>query len=374
MKELGVGIIGTGWVSDEYIRSFEMNPHTRVIAVCSRDKEKAQAKAAQFGLKSCAAVTRPEDLMKLPGLDIVCINTPNFLHAEQAIMAAQSGKHIVIEKPIAIEWQDMRRMKEAVDRAGVTTIVGFVLRWNPLFMTIKKMLADGVLGKVNYAEVDYLHAITKDYKCYPWSVKHETGGSILQVGGCHAVDGLRWFVNDEAVEVVALSSKFRPDFEQDTTITFIAKFKSGSMGKVCCSYDVSNPYIYNLEVFGSKGHGHQQQGVGKAELPGPGGLDHDPHHRPGFRRCHPSPVPQRGRSLRGLHPHEEEDDCRPRRRNKDIRDHRGRGPQRERGRLTGEAAAGLVGASKGSVTTGPPTTWRAFFFPASSTTVPSVCS
>jgi predicted dehydrogenase len=62
-----------------------------------------------------------------------------------------------------------------------------------------------------------------------------------------------WFVNVEAVEVIALSSKFRPDFEQDTTITFVAKFQSGAMGKVCCSYDVACPYIYNLEVFGSKG-------------------------------------------------------------------------------------------------------------------------
>ena len=159
MKEMGVGIIGTGWVSDEYIRSFEMNSHTRVIGICSREKEKAQAKAAQHGLKNCAAVTRPEDLVKLPGLDIVCINTPNFQHADQAVLAAENRKHIVIEKPIAINWKDMKRMKDAVDKAGVTTIVGFVLRWNPLFMTVKKMLADGVLGKVNYAEVDYLHAI-----------------------------------------------------------------------------------------------------------------------------------------------------------------------------------------------------------------------
>ncbi len=253
MKEMGVGIIGTGWVSDEYIRSFSMNPHTRVVAICSRDRDRARAKAAAHHLEGCTAVSTPEEMMKLPGLDIVCINTPNFLHAEQTIMAAESGKHIVIEKPIATRWEDMKKMKAAVDRAGVTTIVGFVLRWNPMFVTIKKMLADGVLGKVNYAEVDYLHAITPAYHCYPWSVKKETGGSILQVGGCHAVDGLRWFVNDEAKEVVALSSRFRPDFEQDTTITFVVKFASGSMGKVCCSYDVANPYIYNVEIFGSKG-------------------------------------------------------------------------------------------------------------------------
>jgi predicted dehydrogenase len=268
MKELGVGIIGTGWVSDEYIRSFGLNAHTRVAAICSRDEERGRSKAAQHGLSECAVVTRPEDLVSLAGVDVVCINTPNYLHAEQTILAAKAGKHIVIEKPIATDWQDMRRMKEAVDAAGVTTIVGFVLRWNPLFKTIKKLLADDVLGKVNYAEVDYLHAITPAYNCYPWSVKRETGGSILQVGGCHAVDGLRWFIDDECVEVVALSGRYRQDFEQDTTVTFLAKFASGSMGKVTCSYDVVSPYIYNVEVFGSKGSVINNRVWAKQAFPG----------------------------------------------------------------------------------------------------------
>lgn len=253
MAKMGVGIIGTGWVSGEYIRAFSMNPHTEVVAICSRDKAKAEAKAAEYGLQRCASFTDPEKMMKIPGLDIVCINTPNFLHAEQTILAAENKKHIVIEKPIAIKWDDMKKMKDAVDKAGVVTIVGFVLRWNPLFKTVKKLIETDVLGTIFYSEVDYLHAITPAYLCYPWSVKKETGGSILQVGGCHAVDGLRWFVADDAVEVVALSGRYRPDFEQDTTVTLLARFKNGSLGKVCCSYDVSCPYIYNLEVFGDKG-------------------------------------------------------------------------------------------------------------------------
>lgn len=253
MDTLGVGIIGTGWVSGEYIRAFSMNPNTEVISICSRSRERAEAKAKEYGLKNCTCVNDPEKMVGLPGLDIVCINTPNFLHAEQTILAAEHKKHIVIEKPIAIDWQDMRKMKKAVDSAGVVTIVGFVLRWNPLFQTVKALIRDGVLGKVFYAEVDYLHAITPEYPCYPWSIKKETGGSILQVGGCHAVDGLRWFIGGEATEVVALSMSHRPDFEQDTTITFVAKFTNGAMGKVCCSYDVACPYIYNLEIFGDRG-------------------------------------------------------------------------------------------------------------------------
>lgn len=253
MEILGVGIVGTGWVSDEYIRSFSMNSHTEVRAICSRSKEKAEQKAHQHGLVHCRVYDDYAEMLKSDDIQIVCVLTPNFMHAQQAIMAAEAKKHIVIEKPIAIDWHDMLRMQKAVHDNGVKTIVGFVLRWNPLFKTAKELIARDIIGKPFYAEVDYLHRINETYHCYDWSKTHETGGSILQVGGCHAVDGLRWFMQQEAVEVVALSGRYRDDFEQDTTITFIARFANGSMGKVCCSYDVMCPYIYNLKLYGDKG-------------------------------------------------------------------------------------------------------------------------
>ena len=253
MKILKVGIVGTGWVSDEYIRSFLLNPHTEVTAICSRSKEKAADKAKQHGLKNCTPYDDYATMLADSGIDIVCVLTPNFLHAEQTIMAAEAKKHIVIEKPIAIDWNDMLRMQEAVHRNKVKTIVGFVLRWNPLFKTAKEMISRDVIGEPFYAEVDYLHRIDESYNCYEWSKSEKTGGSILQVGGCHAVDGLRWFMQQEATEVVALSGRYRDDFDQDTTITSVAKFADGSMGKVCCSYDVICPYIYNLKLYGNKG-------------------------------------------------------------------------------------------------------------------------
>jgi predicted dehydrogenase len=253
VKELGVGLIGTGWVSDEYIKAFSANPHTSVVAICSRAKERAQAKAEKHELRNCAFVTDPEEMVRLPGLDIVCIATPNFLHAQQTIMAADHGKHIVIEKPIAIEWRDVIKMKEAVDRAGVTTVVSFVLRWNPLVRTCRKLISDGALGRIFHAEVDYMHAVPRSSGAPPWWTRKETGGSILQENGCHAVDALRWFVNDDAAQVIALSGNFRSDFEQDTTITFITRFKGGAMGKVCCSCDVVSPYVFNMALYGDKG-------------------------------------------------------------------------------------------------------------------------
>ena len=291
MKKLGVGIVGTGWVSDEYIRSFSMNPHTQVRAICSRTSQKATAKAAQHNLKDCAVFIDYEAMVKRTDIDIVCVLTPNFLHAEQTILAAQAKKHIIIEKPLATRWEDMLRMQEAVHENKVKTIVGFVLRWNPLFQTAKEAIKRDIIGQPFYAEVDYLHRIDKKYLCYDWSKTKETGGSILQVGGCHAVDGLRWFMQQEAMEVVALSGRYRNDFEQDTTITFITKFANGSMGKVCCSYDVICPYIYNLKLYGDKGTIINDRMWSKNAFPGQNDWIHLPVQTPdsGDVSHHPFP-------------------------------------------------------------------------------------
>jgi len=253
MKKFGVAIVGTGWVSGEHIRSFEMNPHSNVVAIVSRNKEKGKAKAAEYGLDDCKVYTDYDECLKDSRVDIVCICTPNHLHAEQTIKAANAKKHILIEKPVALSWEDSKAMKKAVDEAGVVTLVGYVLRWNPLFMTAKNMMHQGYLGNLYYAETDYFHRVTESYPCYEWTCKKGVGGSSLLAGGCHAVDAMRWFMQDDVVEVTAYSTSCRKDLEFDGTLVMILKFKNGAIGKIGSSYDTISPYIFNLHLYGDKG-------------------------------------------------------------------------------------------------------------------------
>lgn len=252
MKNYGVLIVGTGWVSSEHIRAFEMNPNTHVAAIVSRSLEKGSAKAREYGANEAKIYTDYEKALQDPAVDIVCICTPNHLHAQQTILAAQAGKHILIEKPISLNWEDAKSMKAAVDKAGVKTLVGYVLRWNPLFQTAKNMM-DDYIGKLYYAETDYFHRVTEEYPCYEWTVKKGVGGSSLLAGGCHAVDAMRWFMQDDVEEVVAYSSKLRDDLEFDGTLVLLLKFKNGAVGKIGSSYDIISPYIFNLHLFGDKG-------------------------------------------------------------------------------------------------------------------------
>jgi predicted dehydrogenase len=256
MKNLGVGILGTGWVSGEYIRAFEANDETEVCAILSRDRTRAEAKIAEHRLVRCTAYERLEDLLADPAVKVVAICTPHHLHVSQAVAAAQAGKHLVLEKPVALDPAGLAEVRDAVRRAGVKTVVSFVLRWNPLFETIRALLDDSTIGRLFYGEVDYLHGIGPWYGQYVWNVKRQIGGSSLLTAGCHAVDGLRWFARRRPVEVFAYSNTSAGNalgYEYDPNSVTLVKFDDGIIGKIASSVECVMPYVFNIVLLGDQG-------------------------------------------------------------------------------------------------------------------------
>lgn len=255
--KLGVAVHGAGWVSGEHLRAYQNNPHCQVVAISSRKEESARARAAEAGIENCKIYTSYEEMLADKDVDIVSICTPSDLHAAETVKAAQAKKHLLIEKPVSLNLADLKKMTEAVKKAKVKTVVGFVLHWNPLFETIKTLLADGAIGEIHYAEVDYYHGIGPWYKQFEWNVKKEGGGSSLLSAGCHALDGLRYFVGQEALEVTAYSTRTKAPayspYEYDTTSVSIIKFANGSVGKVASVIDCNMPYVFNILLCGSKG-------------------------------------------------------------------------------------------------------------------------
>lgn len=256
MKELGVAVLGTGWVAGEHIRAFQSNPHTEVRAILSRDRDRAHAKAEALGLQNCRGYDQLSDLLEAPAIHIVSICTPHHLHVEQGVAAAGAGKHLLIEKPVALNLEGLRRLQAAVHTAKVKTVVSFVLRWNPLFETIRALLAEGVAGRLFYGEVDYLNSCAPGRPQYEWNVKKEIGGSSLLTGGCHAVDGLRWFIGKKAVEVYACANTSAANplkYEYEPNSVTLIKFEDGAMGKVASSIECVMPYAFNIELLGDEG-------------------------------------------------------------------------------------------------------------------------
>ncbi len=268
---LGVGVAGPGWVAGEYIKAFIQNPHTEVRALYGRNEERARAKAAEMGVKA-EIFTDYDQMLARDDIDIVAIATPPHVHAREAIAAAQAGKHILLEKAIATTIEDGRAIRDAVAKAGVKSVVSFVLRWNPLFEIIKAQLADGAIGRLIMSEVDYFHGIGPWYKQFEWSKGKKGGVSSLLSAGCHAVDAVRWFMGGEITEVFQYATHGgKPPFDQyefNATTCTICRFEDGRIAKTTSCLECIQPYVFNINLVGTDGSIRNNNIYSKPKYPG----------------------------------------------------------------------------------------------------------
>lgn len=250
----GIGIRGLGWWAERHVAAIQKNPRARIVSVCGRDKAKLAARSEALGL-SCRICADYQEMLDDPQVDAISICTPNHQHASDTIEAAGVGKHLLIEKPAATSLEDLRRMRDAVRKAGIYTMVGFVLRWNLMFRTIKALVDDGALGRVFMAQADFWQDVgSLDIPMNRWLGRSDEAGSSMLAGGCHAVDGLRWFVGSEVREVTAYSVNGRGlDYDYDPTMLCLLSFDNGAVGKVASTLEPRSPYLMRIELLGTRG-------------------------------------------------------------------------------------------------------------------------
>ena len=252
---LGVGICGVGWCGAQHIQAFQKNPHADVTWLYGGgDEQRTRASAARHTVDvPDARVARSyEEMLAAPDVDIVSIASPNHLHADQAVAAAEAGKHILLEKPTGLDVAELRRIRDAVRRAGVRTIVSFELRYNPLLKFAHWMRESGRLGTIRFARVQYLSRVTDWYSGWDWVRTIEGGRSHLLAAGCHAVDALRWCAGKEATAVSALQTTFTEGYEWPTSILVNLSLEGGALGHVTSSTDFMMPYTFLLELMGDR--------------------------------------------------------------------------------------------------------------------------
>ena len=250
--KLGVAIHGAGWVAGAHAVSWRKNPHVEIVSIGARHRERAERFAERFGLH-CAVRTSLDEVLADPRVDIVDIAGPSHVHAEQGMAAARAGKHILVEKPIALTMEENRALRDAVAEAGVKSITSFVARFNPEVATLKSLIQSGAIGRLFYAEIDYWHSIKPTHHAWHLHSKKKTGGSAMLLGGCHAVDALRWLVDDEAEEVSAYSNNPKALFEYDANVVAIIRFRNGVIAKTSTLFDSQMPYAFNIDLAGTDG-------------------------------------------------------------------------------------------------------------------------
>jgi predicted dehydrogenase len=253
-RTLGVAVCGVGWCGSQHITAFLRNPRTKVTWLCARDPDRARANLASYGiaLPDVRITTSYDEVLRAADVDIVSIATPNHLHAEQAVAGAQAGKHLLLEKPTGLDVAELVRIRDAVRRAGVRTIVSFELRYNPFLKFARWLRSAGWLGEIRFARTQYLSRVTDWYSGWAWVRTRASGRSHLLAAGCHAVDALRWCSGLEPTSVSALHTHFTDGYEWPTSIVVNMTLEGRALGHVTSSTDFMLPYSFVVELMGDR--------------------------------------------------------------------------------------------------------------------------
>jgi len=204
---LRVGIIGVGGISKVHLEGYAKIDYADVVAFCDIIPERAERGAKQYGAPDAKVFTDYKEMLEMEDLDSVDICTPNRWHAPMTIDALRAGKHVFSEKPMAITSKDAGEMVKAATETGLKLTVGYQSRFADDARLLKKMVDEGELGRVYYAE-----ALAVRRRGVPtWGVflsKEDQGGGPLIDIGTHVVDRTLWLMGDYSKPVSVLASTY----------------------------------------------------------------------------------------------------------------------------------------------------------------------
>jgi predicted dehydrogenase len=255
MKQFNVGVVGYGWVASAHIPAINACELAQVAAVCSaRPLDPAELSRKHGG--KIRVYSKLKDLLADPEIHVVSLCSFPPLHPGQAIAAAEAGKHLIIEKPVALNLKDLRRVQKAVKRAGVKTCVGFECRYSSQFLATKPWWT-AVCSARPLRGGGLLSRHRPWYAQYRWSKRQDMAGSSLLSAGCHAMDALLLFMNSPVVEVMSYACRSAnpsyADYQFPGTVSTLVKFRSAAVGKCTSSVDCLQPYYFHTHLVGSKG-------------------------------------------------------------------------------------------------------------------------
>lgn len=212
-------------------------------ALASRDEEKARAWAEEFGVPR--AYGSYEALLADPDVDAVYLPLPNELHAPWTMAAADAGKHVLCDKPLALSAEEAERMAEHCRQRGVLLMEGFMWRHQPRVAEIRRMIASGALGTLRLVRVSF------SFQCPPedWRMDPARGGGPTWDIGCYGVSACRLFAGCEPERIRAMG-RFAPN-GVDLTVAAHLAFPNGVAGLIDCSFEV--PFRCEYELVGTGG-------------------------------------------------------------------------------------------------------------------------
>ena len=252
MKKVRWGVIGAGGIAERRtIPAMLLCNNAELVAVMEINMELAEKCRAKWGCKR--AYDNEAALLADPEIDAVYIASPVFLHAKQAMAAADAGKHILIEKPLAMTSEEGQVVADYCKQKGVKLAVGLMMRFGAYVQAMKKAVAEGRIGRPVSAYAQF----TCWYPDMPgnWrqSKKNGGGGAMMDMG-VHCIDLLQYILGTKATQVAAFHDTLSFSYEVEDSSTVLLRMENGAQCVVQSNFNIPDDAAkWRIEIFGDQG-------------------------------------------------------------------------------------------------------------------------
>ncbi|MBI3974113.1 MAG: Gfo/Idh/MocA family oxidoreductase [Chloroflexi bacterium] len=250
---IGFAVVGLG-MGRHHCRSIQAAQGAELVAICDIDAARREKAAAEYGCRAYASV---DELLRDGDVDVVNVAVPTGLHAEVGIKVAQSGRHIICEKPLDVNLEKADALVSAARDHGVKLAAIFQRRLHPLSKRIKEVVDTGRLGRMHYGDIHLYWYRTQDYYAggnppgWRGTFALDGGGACMNQG-IHSIDLLSWIMG--GVETVyAKTGTYTHDVEAEDVGTVLVTFKNGALGNITCTTAAYPGLTNDMHLFGQDG-------------------------------------------------------------------------------------------------------------------------
>lgn len=246
MVKVRYGILGTASIARRrFMPALQKSATSEAVAVASRNYDRARQFAEELGIPR--AYGGYDELLADPEVEVVYIPLPNHLHAEWTMKAADAGKHVLCEKPMAVDAREAQQIADHCRDRGVLLMEGFMYRHNPRTRLIREMIECGEIGEVRSVIAEFSFMVDG-----PTNVRLIPGkgaGSLMDVG-CYCVNVSRFLFGEEPLEVIA-HQHLEPGIKADMTTSAVLVFKDDRTALINCSFETD--FRSAIKIAGTRG-------------------------------------------------------------------------------------------------------------------------
>lgn len=246
------GIIGCGGIADRRtLPGMMLSQTSECYAVMDANPKAAEACREKYGAKF--ATTDYNEILAMSEVDCVYIASPVFCHKEQALAAAKSKKHILLEKPLGLTTEESLEIVEACEENGVKLGVGFMMRYHAYHKAIKEVIEKGTIGDIVSMRAQFTCWYPDIEGAWRQDKKLSGGGAFVDLG-VHCIDLLQYISGLQAVEVTGFSATQTFNYNVDDSTAMVMRMNNGALGVVDVNFNIPDSAANNpLEFYGTKG-------------------------------------------------------------------------------------------------------------------------